>query len=87
VFYYPYDVTYSCYFGAMEAIDNAVEVTGSVTSPLMVYTNIIYNFGLVYDSVKNMVLYFLGAPRPNHDTPYDVGYNLGSSFYYILFDS
>jgi hypothetical protein len=52
-----------------------------------VYTNIIYNFGLVYDSIKNMMLYFVGAPRPDNNTPYDVGYDLGSVVFYMLFDS
>jgi hypothetical protein len=56
-------------------------------NPLMIYTNVIYNFGLVYDAIKNMMLYFLGAPRPSNDSPYSVGYNFGSVFYYLLFDS
>ena len=87
IFYYFHDITFSCYYGGIEAYTNVLNYGGSVTNPLVIYTNIIYNFGLVYDAIKNMALYFLGVPRPGNDKPYDVGYNLGASIFYLLFDS
>lgn len=87
IFYYLYPINFSCYYGVIEAMTNIVSLGGSVTNPLALYTNVIYNFGLVYNAIKNVVLYFLGVPRPGNDTPYAVGYNLGSSIFYLLFDS
>lgn len=87
IFYHLYDINFACYYGAQEAIVNVVSLGGSMTNPMVIYTNIIYNFGLAYNAIKNMILYFLGAPRPGDDTPYSVGYNLGSIFFYMLFDS
>lgn len=55
-----------------------------IDDPKMLGTNIIYNFGLMYNSIKNAVVFFLGYPRPGVETTYDVGFELGSVFFYFL---
>ena len=65
----------------------AVAAGGSAASIMQFYTNFIYNFGLVYDAIKNIILFFLGSPRPFNDTPFSVGDNLGSVIYYLLFSA
>ncbi len=87
IFTYLYPINFSCYYGFIEAVENVATYGGTIANPFLLYTNVVYNFGLIYDAVKNMVLFFLGFPRPGYTTPGDVGFELGSAVFYLLFDS
>jgi len=87
IFSYLYPINFSCYYGFIEAVANVATYGGTLANPYTLYTNIVYNFGLIYDAVKNMLLFFLGFPRPGYNTPESVGYELGSAIFYLLFDA
>lgn len=50
--FYLYDINFGCYYGFLEAMTNVASYGTVASDPLMIYTNVIYNFGLVYDSIK-----------------------------------
>jgi hypothetical protein len=50
----------------------------------IVTNNLVYNFGLIYNNFKNIVLFFDGNPSAAVDDAYEVGYAMGSIFYYLL---
>ena len=43
----------------------------------------LYNFGLMYNSVKEVYAYYNGIPTKSK-TSFDAGYQLGSLFYHLL---
>ena len=46
--------------------------------------NFIYNFGDVFDSLRDGVLFFASDTRGVDRAPYEAGYAFGNGFYYIL---
>ncbi len=53
-----------CFLGAIEAKDNVLKYMAFLAAPQILYLNVVYNFGLLYDSVKTFV-YFFGYPSRN----------------------
>lgn len=47
-----------CINGALESKDNALKYITFISTPSLLYLNLIYNFGLLYDSVKSFVYFF-----------------------------
>ena len=45
--------------------------------PWVLFYNIFFNLGLVYDSLKNMLTYFFMQSRTSCATPQDLGEQLG----------
>ena len=77
VFYNLYDIGFGCYFGVLEGYELLLAYGNFVQNPEILLTNFVYNFGLMYASVKEAALFFMGEPRPQYNTPYKVGYQLG----------
>lgn len=63
---------------------------------MIIAWNILFNIGLIYDSVKDALLFFMekgGATlcdqcvdRSAADSYFDGGFNVGEIFYYVLYD-
>lgn len=73
-----------CILGFQEASANALKYLDFVSKMNLLYLNFVYNFGLLYDTVKNFV-YFFGYPDRNKiTTTRDLGIQFGSFFYNIF---
>jgi hypothetical protein len=48
-------------------------------------TNLIENFGLSYNSIRNILTYFMGMEESAIKSAYKFGENLGFAFFYILY--
>ena len=62
-----------CIQGVLEAKDNAFKYIAFFGAPSLLFLNVVYNFGLLYDSVKSLIYFFF---RPTHNkitTTYALG--------------
>jgi hypothetical protein len=39
--------------------------------------NTVYNFGHIFDGLRDVYLFFIDDPRGNEDAVYQMGYNVG----------
>jgi len=46
--------------------------------------NIVYNFGMIFDSLRDVVLFFEEDPRGQTNNIHDAGYNVGLALYYFI---
>lgn len=46
--------------------------------------NVIYQFGNIFDSVRDVILFFTDNSRGEFNLPYDAGYGLGNAMYLLL---
>ena len=46
--------------------------------------NIIYNFGAIFDAVREVVLFFMEDPRGQANSVHDAGYNLGLAIFFLI---
>lgn len=46
--------------------------------------NTVYNFGAIFDAVREVVLFFSEDPRGLVDNVHDTGYNLGLALFFII---
>ena len=46
--------------------------------------NTVYNFGHIFDNIRDMVLFFQKNPRGQVNSVHDAGYNLGLAVYYLI---
>lgn len=79
-----YDLANSCYQGIFEAWGIIVDYGAFATDSSFLSTNLIYNFGLIYDSLKDAIMFFVDPTLSKAKTTFDIGFELGSVFYYIL---
>lgn len=84
--YHVQDMTYSCYAALFEGYDQLLGYGDFVTNPSYLLTNLIYNFGLMYNSVKDVIVFFQGSQFSGAKTAHDAGYELGSLLYYIFME-
>lgn len=56
--YHIYDINYSCYYGAFEAWAQMLNYTLFVYNPMILLWNLIYNFGLMYNAIKDTITFF-----------------------------
>ncbi len=84
--YQTYDVSYSCYNGVIEAVMTFIAYGNFFTDYTLLTTNLLFNFGLMYDSVKDAVMYFTGDERGHASDSFEAGFELGQVVYYLLFN-
>merc|ERR1719198_245035 len=46
--------------------------------------NTVYNFGHIFDNLRDVILYFREDPRCQTTSVHDAGYNLGLAMYYFI---
>jgi hypothetical protein len=46
--------------------------------------NSVYNFGHIFDNLRDMVFFFTQNPRGQVNSVHDAGYNLGVAVYYLI---
>ena len=76
-------ITQACYKGFKEVgastYNNALLLT-----PRVFLDNIIFNFGNIFDSIRDVLLFFTDDDRGEYDLPYDAGYGLGNAVYLVF---
>lgn len=74
----------SCVQGFFEAEANALKYTTFVSNPMLLYYNFIYNFGLLYTSIKDVIFFFFVTNKNQITDLYVLGVQVGSFFYNLL---
>jgi len=46
--------------------------------------NFVYNFGHIFDNLRNVVMYLVEDPRGQINSVHDAGYNLGLALHYFI---
>lgn len=46
--------------------------------------NTVYNFGHIFDGLRDTYLFFVDDPRGNPDAVYQMGFNIGQALYYFI---
>ena len=77
------NITQSCGNGMQEVIQGLVSYYNS-QYPSNVINNFIFNFGNIFDSVRNTVLFFMSDPRGDFTVPFQAGLGIGNAIYQIL---
>lgn len=54
------------------------------TNGSFIASNLLFNFGLMYTSFKDGLLWFLDNPDTNSANSYDAGQDIGQVLYYIM---
>ena len=71
--YHLADINYSCFVGAQEAYTILLKYVGFVNTPMTLVYNLLFNFGLIYASVMDVVTFFALPARSGAKTPADLG--------------
>jgi hypothetical protein len=74
----------ACVEGVFEAGDNIFKYGDFLKTPMILYYNLIYNFGLLYNSVKSMVYFFVFPDRNKITNTNDLGKQFGALFYNLF---
>jgi len=72
--YHFYDVNFACYYGVFEAFSTGSSFGNFVDNPKILLQNMIYNFGLMYNSMKDVIFYFINPEYSKATSTYQVGY-------------
>lgn len=84
LFYNLYDVSNGCYYGGIESFENLGKYTSWTEDPWQILKNFGYNFGYVYNNVRDILLSILNIDRSPLDSAYSIGVALGQIYYFIL---
>ena len=52
--------------------------------PSTFINNVIFNFGDIFDSIRDVILFFTDDDRGDYNIPYDAGYGLGTAIHLVL---
>ena len=63
--------------GIFEAYAVILSYGNVANDPLFLVNNLIYNFGLIYDSLKDTITFFVDRPESKATSTFDVGFELG----------
>lgn len=77
------NITVSCGRGVIE-VTTGLEYLASLQYPSSVIDNFIFNFGDIFDSLRNSILFLNHNPRGDFNVPYDAGYGVGHAIYEVL---
>ena len=84
--YHWYDISDKCYDSIFDGMIAAEAYTTFLKDATVIQQNMIYNFGLVYNNLKELILYFEDDPRKKITGAFSCGLTLGAFFYYFLSD-
>ncbi len=76
-------ITQACYRSVKEV---GVNVWGNIQllDPRTFIDNVVFNFGRIFDSVRDSILFFTDDQRGEYDVPYDAGFGLGTAVYLLV---
>ena len=77
-------VCYHCWNGAENTFQHFNKTFTENDSPKPYLLNFVYNFGVIFDSMREVILFFLEDPRGLANNVHDAGYNLGLSLYFLI---
>lgn len=46
--------------------------------------NTIFNFGTIFDSIRDSILFLSSSDRGKFTIPYDAGYGIGNAIYFMF---
>lgn len=76
-------IAQSCYKGFSESA-MGIYGYGTQLDPKTVMDNVIFSFGHIFDSLRDVVLFFTDDARGEFNLPYDAGYGLGTAIYLVM---
>jgi len=76
-------ITQACFL-TYEEVQNGVYKYSISIDPKTLIDNSIYQFGNIYDSIRDVYLYFTDDSRGVYNLPYDAGYGLGYAIYLVF---
>ena len=82
--YHIYNVCFSCYYGSIEAWNLVVQYAQFTNNPSFIMVNLVYNFGLMYDDLKDSLAFFTGNPVVGTTDTFGAGFDLGQIIYFLL---
>ena len=71
--YHIADINYSCFVGGQEAYLVALKYLTLFNNPLTVLYNLGFNFGLIFNAVKEMTTFFVYPERCTSRTALELG--------------
>jgi len=76
-------ITQSCYLSFKEVGSN---IWGNIQllDPRTFIDNIVFSFGKIFDSIRDVILFFTQDQRGEYHVPYDAGYGLGTALYLLF---
>jgi hypothetical protein len=77
-------VAYHCWNGAENTFDHYNKTFTDNPDPKTYLINFVYNFGAIFDAMREVVLFFTEDPRGTANNVHDAGYNLGLASYYTV---
>jgi hypothetical protein len=78
------DATQKCYQGSFESYSVLKDYGSFASDPNFLATNLLYNFGYMYASVKDLIVYFSGGDKTQAKTAFEAGFAMGQILYYML---
>jgi hypothetical protein len=75
--YHIADINYQCFIGGQEASYIGGKYGTLFTNPALVGANLFWNFGLIFNSAKEIGTYFANPARCTSPTPLDLGVQFG----------
>jgi len=76
-------ITQYCY-RSFEEVGVSAYNNALLLDPSTLINNVIYQFGNIFDSVRDVVLFFTDNSRGVFNLPYDAGYGLGNAVFLVL---
>ncbi len=86
IIYHTHDLAYECYEGTLEAKEEFLAKKDVYTDPKNLLNNIVFNFGNIFDAIRDALVWFDVGSQGEDEVSYDIGYALGNSFYLVLLD-
>ena len=76
-------ITQVCYLSIKEV---GVNVWSNIQllDPSTLIDNVVFSFGKIFDSIRDMILFFTQDQRGEYHVPYDAGYGLGTAVYLLF---
>ena len=71
--YHIADINYSCFLGGQEAYLVGLKYLTLFNNPLTILYNLGFNFGLIFNAMKEMVTFFSYPERCNSRTALELG--------------
>lgn len=83
-FYHLADINFSCFVGAQEAYGQIQKYGAFITDYTLLLRNFLFNFGRMYDAIKDVVTFFINEDRSNARTPADLGAQMGAILFNVF---
>jgi hypothetical protein len=71
-------ITHSCYHGGIEILKLFIRYGDFVQKPEILLFNLLFNFGDMYDSARNIAFYFYYKPYTRVKSAFEFGFEIGN---------